>query len=192
MVKLPTPYSKTRKAVFLDRDGVINRNLNKYVQSIEDVHIIPRSLQAIANLTKSEYAIVIVTNQSAIGRRLITPEIAQQINKFILDKIQSTKGVIDGIYVCPHHPKKHCNCRKPKPGMLIQASIELNLDLEKSWLIGDAITDIQAAIAAKANPILVATGRGADQANDLDNNKLAHVPFVKDLYDAANYILGHT
>ena len=83
MVKLPTPYSKTRKAVFLDRDGVINRNLNNYVQSIEDVHIIPRSLQAIANLTKSEYAIVIVTNQSAIGRRLMTPEIAQQINKFI-------------------------------------------------------------------------------------------------------------
>ena len=76
--------------------------------------------------------------------------------------------------------------------MLIQASIELNLDLEKSWLIGDAITDIQAAIAAKANPILVATGRGADQANDLDNNKLAHVPFVKDLNDAANYIHGHT
>ena len=90
MVKLPTPYSKTRKAVFLDRDGVINRNLNNYVQSIDDVHIIPRSLQAIANLTKSEYAIVIVTNQSAIGRRLMTPEIAQQINKFILDKIQLT------------------------------------------------------------------------------------------------------
>ena len=74
MVKLPTPYSEVRKAVFLDRDGVINRNLNNYVQSIENVHIIPRSLQAIAKLTKSEYAIVIVTNQSAIGRKLITPE----------------------------------------------------------------------------------------------------------------------
>ncbi|HCU80661.1 MAG TPA: D-glycero-beta-D-manno-heptose-1,7-bisphosphate 7-phosphatase [Chloroflexi bacterium] len=189
---MPTPYSKARKAVFLDRDGVINHNLNNYVRSIDDIRIIPRSLQAIANLTKSEYAIVIVTNQSAIGRRLITPEIAQQINEFILNKIQSAKGVIDGIYVCPHHPKTHCNCRKPKPGLLIQAATELNLDLEKSWLIGDAITDIQAAIAVKANPILVATGRGADQANTLDNNKLAHIPFEKDLYDAAKYILGHT
>lgn len=192
MVKVPTSYSKVRKAVFLDRDGVINRNLTNYVQSIENVHIIPRSLQAIANLTKSEYAIVIVTNQSAIGRRLITPEIAQQINKFIVNKIQSTSGIIDGVYVCPHHPKTNCACRKPKPGMLIQAATDLNLDLEKSWLIGDAITDIQAAIAAKANPILVSTGRGAKQASNLDNNTLAHIPFVKDLYEAVEYVLSNT
>ena len=192
MDKLPNPYSEVRKAVFLDRDGVINRNLNNYVQSIENVHIIPRSLQAIAKLTKSEYAIVIVTNQSAIGRKLITPEIAQQINQFILGKIQSTSGVIDGVYVCPHHPKTHCTCRKPKPGMLIQAATDLNLDLEKSWLIGDAITDIEAAVAAKVNPILVSTGRGAEQAYHLENNTLAHIPFVKDLYDAAEYVLGNT
>ena len=192
MVKVPTSYSKVRKAVFLDRDGVINRNLTNYVQSIENVHIIPRSLQAIANLTKSEYAIVIVTNQSAIGRRLITPEIAQQINKFIVNKIQSTSGIIDGVYVCPHHPKTNCACRKPKPGMLIQAATDLNLDLEKSWLIGDAITDIQAAIAAKANPILVSIGRGAKQASNLDNNTLAHIPFVKDLYEAVEYVLSNT
>ncbi len=192
MVKVPTSYSKVRKAVFLDRDGVINRNLTNYVQSIENVHIIPRSLQAIANLTKSEYAIVIVTNQSAIGRRLITPEIAQQINKFIVNKIQSTSGIIDGVYVCPHHPKTNCACRKPKPGMLIQAATDLNLDLEKSWLIGDAITDIQAAIAAKVNPILVSTGRGAKQASNLDNNTLAHIPFVKDLYEAVEYVLSNT
>ena len=192
MVKVPTSYSKVRKAVFLDRDGVINHNLTNYVQSTENVHIIPRSLQAIANLTKSEYAIVIVTNQSAIGRRLITPEIAQQINKFILGKIQSTNGVIDGVYVCPHHPKTNCACRKPKPGMLMQAATDLNLDLEKSWLIGDAITDIQAAIAAKVNPILVSTGRGAEQASNLDNNTLAHIPFVKDLYEAADYVLSDT
>ena len=192
MVKVPTSYSKVRKAVFLDRDGVINRNLTNYVQSIENVHIIPRSLQAIANLTKSEYAIVIVTNQSAIERRLITPEIAQQINNFILNKIQSTSGIIDGVYVCPHHPKTNCACRKPKPGMLIQAATDLNLGLEKSWLLGDAITDIQAAIAAKVNPILVSTGRGAKQASNLDNNTLAHIPFVKDLYEAAEYVLSNT
>ena len=115
MGKLSTPYNKVRKAVFLDRDGVINRNQNNYVQSIESVHIIPGSLQAIANLTKSEYAVVIVTNQSAIGRGLITAEIAQQINKFLLDKIKFANGIIDGIYLCPHHPKTHCSCRKPKP-----------------------------------------------------------------------------
>jgi histidinol phosphatase-like enzyme len=76
--------------------------------------------------------------------------------------------------------------------MLIQAATDLNLDLEKSWLIGDAITDIEAAVAAKVNPILVSTGRGAEQAYHLENNTLAHIPFVKDLYDAAEYVLGNT
>jgi D-glycero-D-manno-heptose 1,7-bisphosphate phosphatase len=191
MGKLSTPYNKVRKAVFLDRDGVINRNQNNYVQSIESVHIIPGSLQAIANLTKSEYAVVIVTNQSAIGRGLITAEIAQQINKFLLDKIKFANGIIDGIYLCPHHPKTHCSCRKPKPGMLMQAAAEHNLDLERSWLIGDAITDIQAAIAAKVKPVLVATGRGTKQAANLTNNTQAHIPFVKNLYEAVKYILGN-
>ena len=74
----------------------------------------------------------------------------------------------------------------------MQAATDLNLDLEKSWLIGDAITDIQAAIAAKVNPILVSTGRGAEQASNLDNNTLAHIPFVKDLYEAAEYVLSNT
>tara|TARA_B100000470_G_scaffold210343_1_gene188404 strand:- start:199 stop:777 length:579 start_codon:yes stop_codon:yes gene_type:complete len=191
MVKVPTPYSKARKAVFLDRDGVINRNLNKYVLSIESVQIIPRSLQAIANLAKSEYAVVIVTNQSAIGRGLITEEIAQNINNFILEKIQSANGIIDGIYLCPHHPKTHCVCRKPNPGMLIQAAAELNLDLENSWLVGDAITDIQAAIAANVKPVMVGTGRGTEQAANLNSDKLAHVPFVKDLYEAIEDILSN-
>jgi|TARA_B110000263_G_C15283322_1_gene499481 D-glycero-D-manno-heptose 1,7-bisphosphate phosphatase len=191
MVKVPTPYSKARKAVFLDRDGVINRNLNKYVLSIESVQLIPRSLQAIANLAKSEYAVVIVTNQSAIGRGLITEEIAQNINSFILEKIQSANGIIDGIYLCPHHPKIHCVCRKPNPGMLIQAAAELNLDLENSWLIGDAITDIQASIAANVKPIMVGTGRGTEQAANLNSDKLAHVPFVKDLYEAIEDILSN-
>jgi D-glycero-D-manno-heptose 1,7-bisphosphate phosphatase len=191
MVKVPTPYSKARKAVFLDRDGVINRNLNKYVLSIESVQIIPRSLQAIANLAKSEYAVVIVTNQSAIGRGLITEEIAQNINNFILEKIQSTNGIIDGIYLCPHHPKTHCVCRKPNPGMLTQAAAELNLDLENSWLVGDAITDIQAAIAANVKPVMVGTGRGTEQAANLNSDKLAHVPFVKDLYEAVEDILSN-
>ena len=191
MVKVPIPYSKARKAVFLDRDGVINRNLNKYVLSIESVQIIPRSLQAIANLAKSEYAVVIVTNQSAIGRGLITEEIAQNINNFILEKIQSANGIIDGIYLCPHHPKTHCVCRKPNPGMLIQAAAELKLDLENSWLVGDAITDIQAAIAANVKPVMVGTGRGTEQAANLNSDKLAHVPFVKDLYEAIEDILSN-
>ena len=190
MGKLSNPYSKVRKAVFLDRDGVINRNLNNYVQSVVSVHIIPRALQAIANLAKSEYAVVIVTNQSAIGRGLMTKEIAQDINRFVLEKIQSANGIVDGIYLCPHHPKAHCACRKPKPGMLMQAAAELNLDLENSWLIGDAITDIQAAIAAKVKPVMVGTGRGTEQAANL-NNKLAHVPFVKDLYEAIEHILSN-
>lgn len=184
-----TSNNKIRKGIFLDRDGVINRNYNNYVQSTQSVQIIPKSLEAIAELTQSEYVIVIVTNQSAIGRGIISQKTSEEINSHLLNIIQNANGRIDGVYVCPHHPQKLCNCRKPKPGMLLQASKDLNINLNESWLIGDAISDIQAALSVNVTPLLVKTGRGAEQFTLLQKNNLEDTQIFNNLYDATEYIL---
>ena len=185
-----TSDNKIRKAIFLDRDGVINYNDKNYVQSVESVKLIPKSLEAIAAISKSDYAIVIVTNQSAIGRGIISEQTSKSINEHLLNLIHNANGRVDGLYVCPHHPKMTCPCRKPKPGMLLKASSDLKLNLNHSWLIGDAFTDIQAAIAAKTKPILVKTGRGNEQSLLLEQYQITNVPILNDLYDATKYIFN--
>jgi D-glycero-D-manno-heptose 1,7-bisphosphate phosphatase len=152
-------------AVFLDRDGVIIENRAGYVRSWEDVEFLPDALQALVQLALTPYAIVIVTNQSVVGRGLLSLEKAQKINQGVIDRILQVHGRVDGAYLCPHAPQDQCDCRKPKPGLLTQAAIELDLDLINSIMIGDALTDLSAAEAAGIqHKILVLTGRGAEQA----------------------------
>lgn len=154
-----------RPAVFLDRDGVIIENRAGYVRSWKDVGFIPDALHALVQLAQTPFAIVIVTNQSVVGRGLISLEKAQKINQGVIDRILQVGGRVDGTYLCPHAPQAQCDCRKPKPGLLTQAAKELNLDLVHSIMIGDALTDLSAAEAAGIqHKILVLTGRGADQA----------------------------
>lgn len=178
-------------AIFLDRDGVINKNREGYVLSWEQVHFLPRSLSALRRLAQTSYAIVVVTNQSAIGRGLIRNEAAREINDRLISQIRLYKGRIDATYLCPHAPQDNCNCRKPKPGLLLQASQDLNLDLTRSWMIGDAITDLQAGIAADVQPILVRSGRGKTQEPLCAARGLGQVPVVNDLKAAVKYILSH-
>ena len=180
-------------AIFLDRDGVIIENNPAYVRSWDDVLFIPKSLAALAQLRHTSYKIIIVTNQSAIGRGILPAEEAADINSRLVDKIRQAGGRIDGVYMCPHAPQDACNCRKPKPGLLIQAARELSLDLEKSILIGDALSDLQAGQAAGLNHLaLVRTGRGLDQ------EKLTHPPGLIpyqvyiDLAEAVQSILAST
>lgn len=151
-------------AIFLDRDGVIIENRQNYVRSWADVSIFPQALEAIAQLSKSNYKVVIVTNQSGVGRGLIPLEVANEINRKLLAKITASGGRIDGVFMCPHAPADNCNCRKPAPGLLLQAAEALSLDLSHSVMIGDALTDLQAGVAAGVKQVmLVRTGRGADQ-----------------------------
>jgi D-glycero-D-manno-heptose 1,7-bisphosphate phosphatase len=165
--------STMQPAVFLDRDGVIIENRENYVRSWEDVSFLPQALQALALASLTQFKIVIVTNQSAVGRGIISIDQALDINHKVVLEIERYGGRIDGVFMCPHAPQAGCDCRKPKPGLLFQAAEALLLDLKKSIMVGDALTDLAAGQAAGIpTRVLVLTGRGASQA---------HLPEVKDL-----------
>ncbi len=152
-------------AIFLDRDGVIIENRPRYVRSWADVKFYPDSLRALASVSISLYKVVIVTNQSAVGRGIITKEQAESINQRVVQVIQQNGGRVDGIFMCPHAPQDKCLCRKPEPGLLNQAAAALSLDLSRSVMIGDALSDLLAAQAAGLPlAVLVSTGRGKSQA----------------------------
>jgi D-glycero-D-manno-heptose 1,7-bisphosphate phosphatase len=151
-------------AIFLDRDGVIIENRSDYVRSWEDVAFIPGALSALAKASMSTYKIIIVTNQSAIGRGIISYQTAEEINQRLIQMISNAGGRVDGVFMCPHAPEEKCSCRKPQPGLILQAAEALDLDLSRSTLIGDALSDIQAGQAAGVcQRILVRTGRGSRQ-----------------------------
>jgi D-glycero-D-manno-heptose 1,7-bisphosphate phosphatase len=151
-------------AIFLDRDGVIIDNCSQYVRSWEDVVVFDQAISALVKVSSFPYKLVIITNQSAVGRRIIPISTAEEINQRLVGLIEDAGGRIDGVFMCPHAPQDSCNCRKPKPGLLYQASQDLSIDLSRSILIGDAISDLQAGQAAGVQTrILVTTGRGAEQ-----------------------------
>ena len=153
-----------RPAIFLDRDGVIIANRANYVRNWSQVEIYPQALQALARIASLPYAVAIVTNQSGIGRGLIPIEVAREINERLVACVAAAGGRIDGVFMCPHAPADRCDCRKPKPGLLHQACAALQIDLARSILIGDALSDLQAGQAAGVKiTALVRTGRGAEQ-----------------------------
>ncbi len=151
-------------AIFLDRDGVIIENVPAYVRSWNDVVIYPQALEALASIRESSYKIIVVTNQSAIGRGLMSLQDAEAINHRLDQIVKKAGGRIDAFYICPHTPEMHCACRKPQPGLILQAAREQQIDLSQSILIGDALSDLAAGQAAGIpKNILVLTGRGSKQ-----------------------------
>ncbi len=151
-------------ALFLDRDGVIIENRDNYVLSWADVDFLPGALEALASLRDAPWRIVIVTNQSPIGRGLVARETIDAINERIIAQIEAAGGRIDAAYICPHAPEDGCDCRKPQPGMLQQAAADLDIDLGQSIMVGDALTDVGAGqCAGVAEAVLVRTGRGRRQ-----------------------------
>ncbi len=151
-------------ALFLDRDGVIIDNRVDYVRRWTDVEILPQALPALARASSLPYKVVIITNQSAVGRGLVPLAQAEAINRLLVQVIESAGGRVDGVFMCPHAPQERCACRKPKPGLLLQAATRLAIDLPASILIGDALSDLQAGLQAGLRQVaLVRTGRGAEQ-----------------------------
>jgi D-glycero-D-manno-heptose 1,7-bisphosphate phosphatase len=178
-------------AIILDRDGVIIENRPDYVRSWEDVHIYPQALKALANIKDSPYKIVIVTNQSVVGRGFITLETANDINDRLVTEINKNGGRIDGVYMCPHAPQENCTCRKPQPGLLLNAARELSLDLKRSVMIGDALSDLHAGQLAEVDrTILVLTGRGAEQVDLFTAAKLRPFQTFHTLSDALDAIIN--
>lgn len=180
-------------AVFLDRDGVLIENRAEYVREWSQVLVYPKTYFSLKSIQNAGYKIVIVTNQSAVGRGLITLQTAHAINQRLVGLIRDNGGRVDGVYLCPHQPEDDCECRKPKPGMLLQAARELSLDLSRSWLVGDAWSDVLAGQAASLRgEILVKTGRGLDQLNLPKPAGVRSCYIADDLSDAAQIIVSKT
>lgn len=152
-------------AIFLDRDGVIVENVDTYILRWSDVHIYPQALDALVKVGKTDFRIVIITNQSAVGRGLMLLEDANSINQRLVSIITQSGGRVDGVYMCQHAPADRCSCRKPLPGLLLRAAEDLSIDFGQSIIIGDAWTDLLAGQSVGIpDKVLVRTGRGKLQS----------------------------
>ena len=148
------------KLIVLDRDGVINVDSGQYIKSPEEWKPIPGALEAIARLNQWGWRVVVATNQSGIGRGLFGMDTLNAINDRMVKSLAQAGGRLDGIFFCPHAADSTCDCRKPKPGMLLQIGERFNVDLAGVPVVGDSLRDLQAAVAAGAKPYLVLTGKG--------------------------------
>lgn len=155
------------RGLFVDRDGVINRNRSDYVRCLDQFQFLPGTLDALARAAHSPFTIVVVTNQSAVGRGLMSRDTLDAMHQEMQARVRAHGGRIDGIYVCPHRPSDACSCRKPQPGMLRRAARDLALDLAGSYFIGDSSTDVHAALAAGCRPVLVLSGLGQEAHREL-------------------------
>ena len=169
----------TIKTIFLDRDGVINKEIN-YLHKIEDFEFINGVFEACQYLESLNYKIIITTNQSGISRGYYTESDFQKITKWMLSQFNNNNIDILDVIHCPHLPNDFCDCRKPKPGMLLTAMTKHNIDMKNSWMIGDKESDIKAANnAGIMNTILVKSGHNVDEFNSnakfvLDSIKNIH------------------
>ncbi len=148
--------------IFIDRDGVINENRADYVKSWDEFRFLPESREAISSLTKAGHRIVVCTNQAGVAQGLISTDTMEDIHHRMQAAIEEAGGVIEKVYACTHSKTADCDCRKPRPGMLLRASRELDLDMSNAVFIGDSITDMQAGSAAGVRTMLVLTGLGME------------------------------
>lgn len=145
-----------RPAIFLDRDGTLIEEVN-YLSRVEDLRVFPFTAEAIARLKDAGFLIIVVTNQSGIGRGIYTEADMHAIHEAIQEQLD---GAIDAFYFCPHLPCDGCECRKPGLGMINAAMRDLNIDLENSWMVGDKKIDVETGQSAQMQTALVLTGYG--------------------------------
>src|SRR5947209_2548111 len=152
--------------IFLDRDGVINENRSDYVKAWREFCFLPGSKEAMAMLTRAGHRIIVCTNQAGRTRGNVTREAVEDIHRHMTAEVAKVGGIIERVYYCPHGKDENCRCRKPRPGMLLRARDELDLDMRDAFFIGDSINDIHAALAAGVHPILVLTGLGREHLRE--------------------------
>lgn len=160
--------ARSRSAVFVDRDGVINEERRDYVTHWDAFRFLPGAIEAVVALARGGLDVLIVTNQSAINRGIVSYDDVERLHRRMLAALRRAGGRVRGVYVCPHTPDEGCACRKPKPGLLLQAAREHHLDLSRCYLIGDKLSDMEAGQAAGCRCMLVLTGLDAPPAEALD------------------------
>lgn len=177
------------KVIVLDRDGVINHDSDDYIKSAEEWQPLEGSLDAIARLNHSGYTVVVASNQSGLARGYFDIEALSAMHGKMDEMLAEIGARIDAIFYCPHGPEDGCDCRKPKPGMLLEIGQRFNVSLEEVIFIGDSISDIKAAYSAHAKAMLVRTGKGAKAEKILQTECKGSVPVFDDLASAVTAIL---
>jgi len=163
---------KKNTAVFLDRDGTINEEVG-YLDSLDKFKIIPGAYEAIRLINESGMKVVVISNQAGVARGLFTEDFVKITHEYLQNALRKKGAYIDNFYYCPHHPtegielyRQVCNCRKPAPGMLLQAAQDLNIDFKRSYLVGDRFNDMEAGKKIGVRGILVKTGFGQSLLQD--------------------------
>ena len=168
------------RAVFLDRDGTMAKDV-QYCRSPEDFELFPDTAKAIKLLREHGFKIIVLTNQSGIARGYFTEETLAKIHDKMENELAKEGAFVDAIYYCPHHPDDNCDCRKPKPKMVLQAAKDYNIDLSQSFVIGDLQMDIELGKTVGCNTILLSQKQNSEQTPDY---------IATDLYQAAEWIVG--
>jgi D,D-heptose 1,7-bisphosphate phosphatase len=179
---MPAESHRGPRAVFLDRDGTIARDVN-YCRRVEDFEFLPTVSRAIRLLNENRFLVVVITNQSGIARGFFTEATLEQIHRYMEEELAKDHARLDAIYYCPHHPDDGCPCRKPEPGLLFKAAAELGISLPDSFMVGDNNKDVAAGRRAGCRTVLVTTGP--------DNYREITTPadyVAGDLWDAASWI----
>lgn len=179
-----------KHSVFLDRDGVINRDSPDYIKSWQEFEFIPGSLDAIADLTRAGCPIFIISNQSAVGRQFMSQSALDRITRNMSQRIIDYGGRLTDVFYCPHQPADHCACRKPKPGLIFKACEQYAIDLSSAVMVGDSPKDIQCARSAGLGAaLLVASGYQRIDLKMLRQTDLFPDHFAADLREAAEWII---
>jgi D-glycero-D-manno-heptose 1,7-bisphosphate phosphatase len=192
------PAAKGVSAVFLDRDGTICEEVG-YINHLDRLQVYPWTAEAIRKLNRAGLPVVVVTNQSGVGRGHFSESLVKQVHMKIALELAANDARLDGFYYCPHHPtatveeyRKECNCRKPAPGMLEEAAKRFNIDLASSFVVGDSYRDVEMGHRVGAKSILVMTGYGRGEY-DYHRKAWPRPPdrIAENLLDAVGKILGN-
>jgi D-glycero-D-manno-heptose 1,7-bisphosphate phosphatase len=185
---VPLANTTQRRLVVLDRDGVINRESPAFIRTPDEWVPLPGSIQAIADLTRAGFAVVVASNQSGVGRGLFTADALEAIHARMTRTLEAAGGRLAGIFVCPHRPEDGCDCRKPQPGLLRQIEAHFGATLIGQPVIGDSYRDLEAAWRVGARAVLVRTGNGMETERRLVGR--ADVEVVADLAAATALLIA--
>jgi D-glycero-D-manno-heptose 1,7-bisphosphate phosphatase len=181
---------KLDRVVFLDRDGVINFDSSNYIKSWSEFKFIPRSIEAIKELTLKGFNVIVITNQSVINRKMVSGKGLEHIHASMKNEVKSGAGLIKDIFFCPHIPEDDCDCRKPRPGLIFNAQKAYSIDLKDAVMVGDSAKDIECARnAGCGKAVLVKTGNGARAEKTLAEKKIYPDHIAQDLYEAVQWIV---
>ncbi len=187
---MPSSQEHIEKVIFLDRDGVINRDSPDYIKNWDEFEFLPGSLEAMRLLSEAGYCLIVITNQSIIHRGMVPPVVLEETHRRMKAAVVAAGGQIFDIFFCPHRPDENCACRKPKPGLIQQACRRYGIDPAAGVMVGDSAKDILCGRNAGCGAtILVRTGNGKSAEKELADQMVCPGAVVADLLAAAHYII---